>query len=224
MATERCRNWTLITYHPETVIEEVMRLQAGRIRHFAYILHDKDTDDEGKPLAVHYHLLIQLNNAMTLRAVQGLFPPNQNTLGQAMRDKADCFNYLDHADKSGKYHYSHELIKSDDIGFWERCERGESDDKTMLIIDDIIACVSFRELAKRYGRDLVLNYQKYRDFAERVNCAERPKPNLPDGWDVRDIPCSQGRKPIPVQCTIFEGKDGTVIIDNATGEIVDFKR
>lgn len=166
MGCERNRNFCLISYLSEEVIQSVLRVEKRRIRHYAYIRHDKDVKEDGSPQEVHFHILLQMQNAMTLSAVRNLFPKEQNTLGQVMRDKSDCFSYLDHSDLPDKFHYDHKLIVSDDIGYWQSVEKGDDgDDKLLGILEDIIAHVPLRTLAKRYGRDCVIYYERYREFA-----------------------------------------------------------
>lgn len=166
MGVERNRNWCLITYHSEDTIRAVLFANKSRIRHYAYILHDKDTKEDGSPQEVHFHILLQFNNALSLSAVRNLFPKEQNTLGQAMRDKADCFVYLDHSDCPDKFHYDHRSIKSDDLRYWENVEcGGDNEEKLMGILDDILSHVPLREIARRYGRDVVIYYSRYKEFA-----------------------------------------------------------
>ena len=82
-------------------------------------------------------------------------------------------------------------------------ESGEDDDKAVRIIDDIIACVPFRELVRRYGRDLVINYSRYRDFAEAVRKEERAVPFIPSDKEI-----------------VFKDKTGVQIVNGETGETV----
>lgn len=222
MTNNRCRNYALITYHPEEVIKSVLTLYAGRIRHFAYILHDKDIypDDEhdkktgavihkkGDAVEPHHHLLLCMNNPITQTAIRNLFPQGQTTLAQPIRDKADCFVYLNHKDKPEKYQYPDGDIVCDDLSYWQNVQSGESDDRTLNILDDILAGVGFRELAKRYGRDLVINYSKYWSFAKAVQRTEGAElERLPKGMTVETVN--------PHQEGIFEG------IDPETGEVLD---
>ena len=167
---ERVRNYALITYHPIEVIEAVLKglLGVGRVRHYAYIVHDKDLDKEGKVKEKHLHILLQLNNAMTLTAVRSLFPVGASTLAQPVFDKADCFNYLTHKDKPDKYQYPDTDIVADNIEYWKGLQKGECDDKTMCIIDDICANVPYRLMVSRYGRDFVINYAKYAQMATMI--------------------------------------------------------
>lgn len=201
---ERVRNWALITYHLEEVIKSVLQVNTGRIRHWAYILHDKDTNEDGSLKQSHYHVLIQLNNAMTMSACRALFPTEQNTLAQPQYDKAASFLYLTHKDQPDKYQYPDTDIICDNPDYWKKLqESGEDDDKTVNIIDDIIACVPFRELMRRYGRDLVINYSRYREFAEAVRKEECAAPFIPSD-----------------EVIVFKDKTGVQIINGETGETV----
>lgn len=198
---ERVRNYALVTYHPIEVIEKVLAelCNAGRIRHYAYILHDKDLDQEGKLKEKHLHILVQLNNAMTLTAVRALFPIGANTLAQPIYDKADCFNYLTHKDKPDKHQYSDDDIVADNVEYWKGLQKGEADDRTMCIIDDILAKVPYRTMVMRYGRDFVINRDKYCHIALLISAEEedisnrqvaKPKPYLidEDGVIVKPTP------------------------------------
>lgn len=165
----RARSFALISYQDEETIKAVLKANNSRIRNFAYILHDKDTHDDGSPQEVHFHILLDMYNPMSLSACRRLFPQGDgvpNTLGQVMRDKCDCFNYLDHANLEGKFHYSHDGIRSNDIEYWERCiDSGDTDDKCIKICEDIIARVPLFIMLQRYGREFVIYRDKYVSYA-----------------------------------------------------------
>lgn len=162
----RFYNYNCITYLSEEEINYYMA--TNNVKHYAYIKHDKCKLEDGTDEQTHYHLLIVFRNARSLKAVQRSFPSRQNTRVEVMLDIYESFVYLDHkyeADER-KYKYSHDDIKSDDITYWDSLgKRGEMDDKTICIINDVMNRVHPRELLRRYGRDIVMNYEKYRYFA-----------------------------------------------------------
>ncbi len=174
MSNQRSRNFSLITYHSQEVIESVL-CSRDVIRHWCYIIHDKDKKENSEELKEkHYHILINLNNAMTETALQKLFPVGQSTLSQIMRDKSNCFNYLTHADRPDKYQYQESELVSDDIEYWKGLSIGGDDNEKVLnILNDIMLHVPLREMAKRYGRDVVINYSKYASFATCIEREER---------------------------------------------------
>lgn len=164
----RGRNFALISYHSLETIKTVLTAYEGRISHWAYILHDKDTNEKGELKEPHYHLLLVFYNPLTISACRALFPIGANTLGKFIDDKSRCFTYLDHSSTPDKFQYSADAIVCDDLNYWISLQAGEPDDKTLNIIDDLCDGVSFYELARRYGRDLVVNYSRYKDFANLV--------------------------------------------------------
>ena len=167
MKNERFRNYSLVSYHKADIIKQTLEylVSVGRVRHWAFIPHDKDKDSENKLKEIHIHILVQLNNAMSLSAVRALFPAGANTLAQPMLDKTDCFNYLTHKDKTDKYQYDECNIVADNMEYWKSLQKGVADDKTIFIIEDLIAGCPFRTMVMRYGRDFVINYAKFASMA-----------------------------------------------------------
>lgn len=169
MKNKRFRNFAVMTYHSEEVIKAVLCSNSSRIRYYAYILHDKDINADGTLKTPHYHLLLVFYNAMTENAVKSLFPSNQNTLTQVLKDKYACFNYLDHKDKPDKYQYDHALIVSNDLEYWDNLQEcGEDDDNCMNIINDILAGVPQSVMVMRYRRDYIIHRDKYFAVARSI--------------------------------------------------------
>ena len=172
MKNERNRNFAMVTYHSRETVENVLKLylQLGRVRHYAFIVHDKDKKPDGELKETHIHILLQLNNAMTLSALRNLFPNGNTTLGQPLRDKMDCFNYLTHKNTPEKYQYNENDIISDDLQYWKEAQKtGSENDRTCELIRDILNNVDYWTMLDRYGRDYVINFDKYHSFASRVS-------------------------------------------------------
>jgi len=200
---ERSRNYAMITYHPQEVIEKVLQgyMAVGRIRHYAWIVHDKDMDGDGKLKEKHIHLLLNLNNAMTVTAVRSLFPDGQNTLAQVVYDRACSFDYLIHKDKPDKYQYPDTDIVADDIEYWKSLQKGDSNENlAMCIVDDIINKVDYRTMVMRYSREYIINRHKYEELASLITFEENEKKK------------KQEKKDLP--------KNKPFLIDEESGEIV----
>lgn len=200
------RNFSLVTYHSEEILKAVL-LGVSRIRHFAYIYHDKDKKEDSEELKEpHFHVLLNLNQPMTESAVKKLFPADKTVLTQPMRDKASCWNYLTHEDKPDKFQYEKSLVKCDDLKYWESLQEGGNDqEKYINILRDIISRVPLMDLVERYGRDVIINYDKYRQFAHAVDMEERPFTP-------------------PERCVVLRNETGTTIIDGDTGQILCERR
>lgn len=162
MANSRNRNYSLILYYPFDTIQNAISLRASNIRHYAYIQHDKDDKE------LHTHLLLNLYTDCTSKRIIDLLQSafelmgleHQNILCEPVHDKYGAFAYLTHENQKEKYQYFKEDIVTDSPTFWEQ-EVSES----LQIIHDIIAGRDYLEMAEEYGRDFIINFHKYKDFA-----------------------------------------------------------
>ena len=112
---KRYRGFCCVSYLNENQIKEVLYKHDKQIRAYAYILHDKDTE-QGNPKEKHFHILLQLVHATTPQAIRNWFTGYTdsknlpiNTLAQPMHDISSSFVYLTHTDENsiqaGKYQY-----------------------------------------------------------------------------------------------------------------------
>lgn len=188
---QRSRKFALTSYLPLSMIEGV--LEHRPVRSAVLILHDKDTytaEDEvkeaehkaGTPKDPHYHILLATNNAATLGQVKRWFKyvdSDQNTLGQVLNDDERMLRYLTHKDDPEKYQYREEEIKEYGEGketfLRASLSSGRSTETIENLIDDINANTPRRTMLRRYGRDFILNEDRYRRFA--YNMATEEKPN-----------------------------------------------
>ena len=166
---ERARDWSLITYLPE---ETFLPILENNIQKYAYILHDKDGV---KP---HWHIVTYTTNPRARNGIKELFPAEQTTLIERIKvSRKKVFEYLTHKNEKDKHQYTAEEVKTNDAEFWEKDEAENK--STDSLIDDIIAGVPFRELARRYGRDYIKNYTTYNHFASMVAAQEQK------GWTFK---------------------------------------
>lgn len=162
---DRNYNFFLMTYlKPEDFLPSLKR---DTVKHYAYILHDKEDCEP------HYHIILLLNNAKTKTAVQKMFPNHQNTFVQVLIDKAGAFDYLTHENDEGEKHkYNKKDIVSDNYNYFYDISNGnekeDKDEKTIAIIDDILSKMPARQLLMKWGRDVVINYDKYVKFADQI--------------------------------------------------------
>lgn len=103
------------------------------------------------------------------------------TVEEQTIDLAGATFYLVHEDKQGKplapkWHYSWDEVFGNNIDVLKNWTYGtkettERKDNTFEILEQVIAGVSPYELAKRYGRDYIMNFRKYVDLATCI-CEE----------------------------------------------------
>lgn len=167
------RHFFIRTYLTELQIK--MIILAHNVQHYAYILHDQDSKEDGEKVEPHYHIILSLYNANSLQSVTRWFGGFTDSKGQLVQsrvevavDRYHCFDYLTHSTKacieSGSYIYDKSKIVCDDYGFYNGSRSADYDKSTQCLID-LMCGVPYEQLVYRYGRDFILNSQKYIDTA-----------------------------------------------------------
>lgn len=169
----RTRNWSLVTYlTPVTLTERLFALD--NVRYFAFILHDKDKNEDGTLKDKHIHLALVLNSARTLAQLAPRFTDINsnagNCFGQPTRSNAAIIDYFIHKNEPDKYQYPIDCICSNNLQYFQNDD--STDDNTFLIIEDLLNGKSLREMVKLYGRDFLYHYQQYKLLVEDIRKQE----------------------------------------------------
>lgn len=177
----RSRKISLVSYLPVETIREVLKYRS--VRGAVLATHDRDTyteDDEkhnpdhksGTLKDKHTHVLLCLHNAATIEQVRGWFPSDQNTLGQVVANDGQALRYLTHKDNPEKAQYADEILEYIGEGaepFQRTCiTSADTCDTANAIIDDLLEGVSLEVMRLRYGRELMIYYEKYARFASLI--------------------------------------------------------
>ena len=179
------RNFFIVTYLSDTLVHKALRSLS--VAHWAYILHDKDDKEP------HIHLLVRLNNKTTTNAVRKKFNAlgagadngkDINSFVEYSRNLSDSFEYLIHANDKDKYQYSIDDVVTDDMGYWRGTYSSAGNPKSAehsiennayQILCDLEKGVSLREMAKRYGREFIINRFHYVDYFELMKQQEHSR-------------------------------------------------
>lgn len=156
-----------------------------RLDEYEYIVHDKDVNEDGTPKQTHIHFL--LYKAKTFRLTPFL-KVTQNTHIELPRSKVDAEKYLTHANSPKKYQYSRtELIEfhKDGINTLAMTRAEERENSNAQMLDDL-ANLDMRALAEKYGRDYMLNWQRYAVFRKQVEYEDARK-DIDDYTSTCDI-------------------------------------
>ncbi len=167
--TKRTRSFALSTYLTKSQVADVLYRHDRQIRAYAYIEHNRDTNEDGTPKDRHIHILLHLVNASTVDRVRDWFKGYTdtlglpvNTLGQVMHDISSSFEYLTHeteqAKAEGKFIYDKSEVVSNDIKYFQDNTLYDEDNIT-LALGELCAGVSLLEVARKYGRDFIIHYQ-----------------------------------------------------------------
>lgn len=156
-------------------MEELKGLCEKNCSHYALSLHDKDVNDDGTLKKAHIHCILRFGVQFSCAQIMKRFG-EQLARPFLYIESEFCryFDYLTHEDETDKVHYPQEQVVCDDVDYWEREYNNHSrdppdcDNVAEQIINDMIATVPTRELVKKYGREIVINYKYYRNIAGMV--------------------------------------------------------
>lgn len=172
-------NYFCVSYLTLEQINDVLSRKSPQIKHYAYILHDRDVESDGSLKQPHYHILVQLVhnvNETTFRNWwKGYFDEKQmpvNTLVRLAGDVTACYRYLTHKDDPDKYQYSETLITATDPSHFES-EVDANADNVWNYVEMILNGVSLREVAKIGGRDFIYHYSAIRAIVDDILKQER---------------------------------------------------
>lgn len=166
MAKNTFRQFQLVSYLPRDKLEGVLREKSSKIRAFAYILHDKDCDENGELKIPHFHIVIRTFNSYSVDLVRqwfyfGFADENGlvNTLCEQCSDIEYAHSYLTHdvINAKDKYQYDKEDITYSNKDFFNSTQEQETDNLT-LAFKDLLLGVPIQVCAQRYGRDFIIHY------------------------------------------------------------------
>lgn len=163
------------TYASDEQLKEFANANAHRIDYMSYIVHNKDLLDDGTPKTEHKHLLIKVTTKSTITTVRNMFEracfvdaSNKavTTLVEYCESAQGSYEYMTHKNdpKKAQYNDSERVTLLGDNSIVERSyngKRAQTDDLTFEILEALVNGVSKWTLAKKYGRDFILNYSKY---------------------------------------------------------------
>ena len=94
MIEKRARLFSIILYEDTTDydIKDVL-FNIKSQKYYAYILHNKDTDNKGQFKKAHYHIIIRLDNASTIQALSKKIGIKENYI-QVIKNERSYIRHL----------------------------------------------------------------------------------------------------------------------------------
>lgn len=173
-------NWLIVTYLNEEDLHNILesKLDKGIITNYAYINHDRDVTKEGELKKAHRHCIILCKSPVLGSRIQNWFKGindeggESNTLVEKLKSKKGAFAYLTHENNPEKYQYSREDVICSDDDYFDSLEDKKTD-KSWSALEDLLNGMSYRECARKYGRDFILHYNAYRTLVFDIQQQER---------------------------------------------------
>lgn len=149
MNNKRVRNIELILWSKEE-LDRCIDIVETEYIDYAYILHDKDIDDEGKIKKPHYHFRVFAVYQRTITAWATFFKVMPNDI-QILENKRRSIRYLIHMDSPKKYQYSLLDVVTNivDIDYYFNEDKSSEDTQLQNIFGYISAIqtyIYFREI------------------------------------------------------------------------------
>lgn len=188
-SNEKSRNFFIRTYLTEENVKGFIKTLS--VAKWAYIKHDERDGKEP-----HFHIVLRLNNPTTLSSMRGKIKAfgrgkdsgkDVNSDVQECIDLNDAFLYLTHESNSavsaGKALYDVKDVRTNDFGYFrgdyssagrkletEKC----AENTAYQILCDMERGISLRDMARRYGREFIINFNRYNDFYGLMKEQEQP--------------------------------------------------
>lgn len=171
---ERYYSFKGVTYLSEETLRA--KLQHKDVKQWAYILHDKDKNEDGADKEPHRHVLVIVKANKSIDAMRRMFESEEgNTLFKPIDEIQHDYRYLTHKDDESKYKYNSEDIKCSSTEYWAKVSRDEeTESKTNedFINDLEDPKMTRRNLAIKWGRDYMKNYRAYEAFIRNMQREE----------------------------------------------------
>lgn len=166
------------TFSPREEVDKV--IPKMELDEYAFIEHDRDLKEDGLPKEPHFHILLYRKLGFRLTPLLKAF--TQNTLVQVCISKKKCYEYLTHKNDKDKAQYPSSAVTEyhrDDFNTLAVTAQEARENQYSQMLDDIEQ-LTRREMGVKYGRDYMLNFERYEKFSsivrdedERRECEER---------------------------------------------------
>lgn len=175
-----CAELCLSTYLPFDKIGAILndKIADGQVYQAFYILHDKDTNEQGIPVEPHTHIYVRLSRSRLPSQIcnwfRGLDEKGQvvNTFSEPVHSSVqDVRLYFTHRNRPDKYQYPDSDIH--DLG--DALTVNEGVDDTYNIFCDLVAGLSIPDLVRKYGRDFVYHYSHWKALMTDFDYEKREK-------------------------------------------------
>lgn len=181
MSVKRIRWFCLVSYLPFILVSEILQNKISQIDGYAFIEHNKDVDTKDGVIVnipAHCHIVLHTFNAKTFNQIKLWFNGWQdddgkdiNTFVQELDNLSAYRDYLTHKNCDNKYHYKESDIIEYNLFKYIKAE-SESTDNCFNILIDFNANIPLSVMVKKYGRDFIINYDRYYQMFLRIKESE----------------------------------------------------
>lgn len=162
-----CEIVNQLEYMPQDVVEA--GLDHNAVKDYAYILHDKDVQPDGSPVAAHWHIMIRFKNPVPTESLCTWFQIKPNQIEKIKGSFGDAVAYLTHKNRPDKYQYLDEEIKSN-YDFKVEVEKALSKKKASQRKEEIIELIR-SGIVREYNYTEYITALEYDKFKRAIDNA-----------------------------------------------------
>lgn len=165
-----------VCYFNEDIIKSGLVTLMDKIEKYCYLLHEHDTNEDGTPKHLHYHLYLKFNTKVDLSVIAKAFKQKENRVEKIKAGSYDgAIPYLIHANAPEKFQYNVNDVKAnfDYKKFIEDWNNKKSNKKRLAEIREgiesgkirrfnLYESITMEEYARYYNS--IERYFKYRDI------------------------------------------------------------
>ena len=154
-----CEIMQNIEYLTEEQIKE--GLKHNSIKDYAYILHNKDKDDEGNLKAAHWHIILRFTGGIDEKYICNWFNIKPQYINKIEERFVDAANYLLHRNAPLKYQYDINEVKTN--FYFKNLIK----DNNQMGIDEIYEKIE-QGIIRRWNKTLYISAEQMRKYNKNI--------------------------------------------------------
>lgn len=171
----RSRSFSIVTYLAPQQLEQILLLNSKDILRYAYIVHDKDLNEDNTPKRTHIHLYLYFNNKKSVSQIKDMLSVYDtldikiNSLIQIAKNQVAVIQYFTHQNEPKKVQYEEDFIFSKNLNIQKILEtRLTVEDKSTEIVTRLLNNEDIFELCQLFGRDFIYHIDKFERVCELI--------------------------------------------------------
>lgn len=138
------------------------------VRQWAYILHDKDVNEDGTPVKPHWHVHVYLNDSYDSKYVARWFGVPEHLL-EKIKDDEGSLEYLTHANRPEKHRYAKEEVVAN-FDLEEEIKKAKERKAKKMRLSDLLHGIDDGTI-RRYNLYDYVSVEEYYSFARAIEKA-----------------------------------------------------
>lgn len=156
-------------------------LDHNAVKDYAYILHDKDENENGEAKKPHWHICLRFKDSVPTKSICDWFGITENYINKIRGRFADALAYLTHKNAPEKYQYLDEEVKSN-FDFKKEVETLNSKKVDIARREEIVELIT-NGIIREYNYYEYITAQEFDKFKKSIDNAFAYRKDKLEGSD-----------------------------------------